>query len=121
MSLLVRIVHDPATPGIPSLPQPGQLVSGDPRYMTWATDLSREGATSGCVRSGVWEATPGEHRSIKNESFEFCHLISGKVELIEDGRPPQTFSAGDSFIMKPGYRGIWRTLETVRKLYVIVK
>jgi uncharacterized cupin superfamily protein len=28
--------------------------------------------------------------------------------------------AGDSFVMKPGFVGVWRTLETVRKIYVCV-
>lgn len=120
MSLLVRIDHNPATPGEPSRAKPEMLVSGDPHYLTWPMDLSREEATSGPVRSGIWEATPGEHLSIKNESFEFCHLLAGKVELIEEGQAPRTFVSGDSFIMKPGYRGIWRTVETVRKIYVIV-
>ena len=27
---------------------------------------------------------------------------------------------GDSFIMKPGYRGVWKSIETVRKIYVNV-
>ncbi|MDF3147092.1 MULTISPECIES: cupin domain-containing protein [unclassified Streptomyces] len=28
---------------------------------------------------------------------------------------------GDSFVMKPGFVGVWKTIETVRKIYVIVK
>ena len=28
--------------------------------------------------------------------------------------------AGDSFVMKPGFVGVWRTIETVRKIYVCV-
>ncbi|MFD6174410.1 cupin domain-containing protein [Streptomyces coeruleorubidus] len=28
--------------------------------------------------------------------------------------------AGDSFVMKPGYVGVWKTIETVRKIYVTV-
>ncbi|MGC9544703.1 cupin domain-containing protein [Streptomyces sp. UG1] len=27
---------------------------------------------------------------------------------------------GDSFVMKPGYVGVWKTIETVRKIYVTV-
>lgn len=42
------------------------------------------------------------------------------IELTEDGQPPRIFRKGDSFLMKPGYRGVWKTLETVRKVYVIV-
>ncbi|MGO6908350.1 cupin domain-containing protein, partial [Rhizobium ruizarguesonis] len=28
--------------------------------------------------------------------------------------------AGDSFVMKPGYVGVWKTIETVRKIFVTV-
>ncbi|MGA5200017.1 cupin domain-containing protein [Streptomyces variegatus] len=30
------------------------------------------------------------------------------------------FKAGDSFVMKPGYVGVWKTIETVRKIYLTV-
>ncbi|TIQ41392.1 MAG: DUF861 domain-containing protein, partial [Mesorhizobium sp.] len=32
----------------------------------------------------------------------------------------KTYRAGDSFVMKPGFVGVWRTIETVRKIYVCV-
>jgi uncharacterized cupin superfamily protein len=40
------------------------------------------------------------------------------AEITEDGHAPITYRAGDCFIMKPGYVGTWRTLETVRKVWV---
>ena len=70
--------------------------------------------------AGIWEATQGESLSIKGESFEFCHILDGVIELTEEGQAPVTYRKGDSFIMKPGYRGVWKTIETVRKIYVIV-
>jgi uncharacterized cupin superfamily protein len=30
------------------------------------------------------------------------------------------YKAGDSFVMKPGFIGVWKTIETVRKIYVTV-
>ena len=30
------------------------------------------------------------------------------------------YQAGDSFVMKPGFVGVWKTIETVRKIYVTV-
>lgn len=95
---------------------PERLIAGDPSFKTWALDESRNGS----VDSGVWEATPGVTRSAKGDSFEFCHILQGVVELTEDGKPPVTYRAGDSFVMKPGFTGTWRTIETVRKIYVIV-
>lgn len=31
---------------------------------------------------------------------------------------PRIFRAGDSFVMKPGFRGEWKIIETVRKIHV---
>jgi len=57
-------------------------------------------------------------RSIKGDTWEFCLILSGVAEITEDGQSPVTYRAGDCFIMKPGYTGTWRTLETVRKVWV---
>jgi len=66
------------------------------------------------------KATPGVTRSIKGETFEFCHILSGLVEITPDGGQPVVYKAGDSFVMKPGFVGVWKTIETVRKIYVTV-
>ncbi|AUX77526.1 cupin domain-containing protein [Sinorhizobium fredii] len=68
------------------------------------------------VNTGVFEATPGETHSIKGETFEFCHLVHGVIELTEKGKEPVIYRAGDSFVMKPGDVGVWKTIETVRKI-----
>lgn len=120
MTYLQKIDHYPASTPESSKALPERLIAGDPSYLTWALDRSRGGATNGPVRTGVWEATPGETVSIKGDSFEFCQILSGVIELTEDGQAPVTFRGGDSFIMKPGFRGVWKTIETVRKIYVIV-
>ena len=93
-----------------------RLIAGAPHFKTWAQDEAK----GDLVHTGVWEATPGETRSIKGETFEFCHILSGKIEITPDGGAPITFKAGDSFVMKPGFTGVWKTIETVRKIYVTV-
>ena len=115
-SLLKMIDLDHAGAPVASKCAPERLIAGDPDFLTWAMDASRNGQ----VRTGIWQATPGENHSIKGETFEFCQLLEGVIELTEDGQPPRIFRKGDSFLMKPGYRGVWKTLETVRKVYVIV-
>lgn len=112
------IVFDMHNLGQPELSQagPDRLIEGNPFYKTWEQDLVDDGR----IRSGVWEATPGATRSIKGETWEFCHILSGVVELTEDGGVPKRMTAGDTFILRPGFVGIWRTIETVRKLWVIV-
>ena len=116
MSLLKTI--DPKPQGAPreSKALPDRLISGDPSFKTWAQDTARDGT----IHTGIWEATPGETRSIKGTSFEVCHILEGVIELADDGGETVTYRAGDSFVMKPGFTGIWRTIETVRKIYVTV-
>ncbi|MBD3844386.1 hypothetical protein GGC47_000288 [Bosea sp. OAE752] len=117
MSLLVKLDLAPTSePTKRSKCPPDRLLAGDPDYTTWAQDASRDGT----VNTGVWEATPGTNRSIKGETFEYCYILEGVVELTEEGKEPRLFKAGDSFVMKPGYVGVWKTIETVRKIYVVV-
>ncbi len=95
-------------------PLPERLVEGDPRFRTWDLACTEDGR----VTAGIWEATPGAYRSIKGETWEFCSILSGVSELIEDGKPPRRISAGDSFVMHPGFEGVWRVIETTTKLWV---
>ncbi len=66
MSLLKTIDPNPSFAPQESGPLPERLISGDPTYKTWAQDAAR-GET---IKTGVWEATPGETHSIKGELFE---------------------------------------------------
>jgi uncharacterized cupin superfamily protein len=116
MSLLKTIDSNPSFAPRESGSLPERLISGNPAFKTWAQDAAR----GEMIRTGVWEATPGETRSIKGETFEFCHILSGIVELTPEGGEPVVYRAGDSFVMKPGFIGVWKTIETVRKIYVIV-
>ncbi len=116
MSLLIKL--DLAPTGEPKHAKPGpeRLIAGDPSFKTWAQDASRDDS----VNTGIREATPGETHSIKGETFEFCYILEGVAELTEKGEAPRIVRAGDSFVMKPGYVGVWKTIETIRKIYVVV-
>ncbi len=94
---------------------PEKIVADAPMFRSW--DL--ETAADGCVVAGIWEATPGAWRSAKGDDWEFCHLMSGIVELTEDGGPTLTLRAGDSFVLRPGFVGVWNVIATVRKSFVI--
>lgn len=116
MSLLIKIDTAPTFEPNVSGPTPDRLISGNPVFRSWPQDSSKNDK----ILTGVWEATPGENHSIKGTMLEFCHIVSGLVEIEEKGGDTKTFRAGDSFVMKPGFVGVWRTLETVRKIYVCV-
>ncbi|MDH2435452.1 cupin domain-containing protein [Pokkaliibacter sp. MBI-7] len=97
-------------------PLPERLIEGSPQFKTWNVDSAKDGKVS----TGVWEATPGTTRSIKGEVWEYCTILSGVVEITEDGGEPVRLQAGDTFVLKPGFVGVWKTIETVRKLWVVV-
>jgi uncharacterized cupin superfamily protein len=95
-------------------PPAERVLEGDVICRNWDIDSAKNGA----VRAGIFESTPGVNRSIKGETWEFCYILSGVAVITEDGHEPVTYKAGDCFILKPGYTGTWRTLETVRKVWV---
>lgn len=102
-------------PAKESLPLPERLIAGEPQFKSWTVDSDKDGKVS----TGIWEATPGTTRSIKGETWEYCSILSGVVEITEDGKEPVRFRAGDNFVLKPGFVGVWKTIETVRKIWVI--
>ncbi|SON57500.1 hypothetical protein HDIA_3959 [Hartmannibacter diazotrophicus] len=96
-------------------PEPDRIVKGDPRFRTWNVEESPDGK----MFSGVWEATPGIWR-VSYDEWEFCSIQSGISLLHEDGaEAPHRLEAGDSFVIRPGFSGLWEVVETTRKLYVI--
>lgn len=112
--LLVTFPLDNLGTPVESTPPADRIIEGDIRCKTWEIDSAKDGK----VRAGVWESTPGTNHSIKGETWEFCHILSGVVEITEKGEAPRIYRAGDCFIMKPGYVGTWRTIETVRKAWI---
>lgn len=94
-------------------PAPDRLISGDPQFRSWNVE-ERDGG----LYAGIWESTPGKWR-IAYDEWEFCHILSGVSVITEEGGEARTVRAGDSFVLRPGFKGSWEVLETTRKEYVI--
>ncbi|MDR7224098.1 cupin domain-containing protein [Aminobacter aminovorans] len=94
-------------------PASDRLISGDPKFTTW----NAEEADSG-LYAGIWQSTPGKWR-IEYDEWEFCHILSGVSVIAEEGGEARTVRSGDSFVLRPGFKGSWEVLETTRKEYVI--
>jgi uncharacterized protein len=107
----VRISSAETEPEVGS-PDPVKLLAGDPVHTTWNLE-DREG-----LYSGIWQSTPGKWR-ISYDEWEFCHILSGVSVVSEDGGESRQVGAGDSFILRPGFKGTWEVIETTRKEYVI--
>ncbi|MBK6705815.1 MAG: cupin domain-containing protein [Caulobacteraceae bacterium] len=90
-----------------------RLVEGSPRTIS-TLDYARDDK----VFAGEWSASVGAWR-VKYEEWEFCHVLAGVCELVPDGGVAQRYSAGDSFIIEPGFSGVWRVIEPMKKRYVV--
>lgn len=75
----------------------------------------------GKVEIGVWECTPGRFTADRSKSAEFCHFIAGRVEMTHADGTKQLLGPGDAIDLPLGWKGEWRVIETVRKLYVITQ
>lgn len=87
-------------------------VEGAPMTET-RIDYERDG-----TYAGEWAADIGAWR-VQYDEWEFCHVLDGVCELTADGEAPQRFQAGDSFVIEPGFTGIWRVLSPMKKRFVI--
>ncbi|MBX3569226.1 MAG: cupin domain-containing protein [Rhizobiaceae bacterium] len=94
-------------------PAADRVISGAPRFRTWNVEEQPGG-----LYAGVWEATPGKW-AVSYDEWEYCHILSGVSVIAEDGGEARTVRAGDSFVLRPGFKGTWEVLETTRKEYVI--
>lgn len=96
-------------------PDPEQIVKGNPRTRTWVVEERAADKTY----AGVWEATPGAWR-VAYDEWEFCSILSGVSIIHQSGvEAPRILRPGDTFILRPGFTGIWEVVETTRKLFVI--
>lgn len=94
-------------------PAPDRLISGNPQFTTWNVEEAE-----GSLYAGIWQSTPGKWR-IVYEEWEYFHILAGHSVVTEEGGAPVHLRAGDSYILRPGFKGTWEVIETTRKDYVI--
>ena len=87
------------------------VVAGNPTMKTQILHTNQEKN----MVSGIWEATVGTYHATYS-TYEFVHMISGKITLIpDDGASPTVVKGGDSFIVESNFKGLWRIEEDVTK------
>jgi hypothetical protein len=70
------------------------------------------------VFAGEWSAGVGAWR-VSYDEWEFCHVLEGACELVGDDGETHRFQAGDSFVIEPGFTGVWRVLQPMKKRFVV--
>ena len=111
MSNPTRVAQSGITPEI-SRPDPARLLAGDPVHSSWTIE------ERGNIFCGMWQSTPGKWR-ISYDEWEYCRILSGRSVIRDDKGGEWAIGAGDSFILRPGFKGSWQVIETTRKDYVI--
>lgn len=94
-------------------PDPEKLVEGDPVHTTWNVEDDNG------LYCGIWQSTPGAWRA-SYEEWEYCRILIGRAVIEGDDGSRLEVGPGDAFVLRPGFSGIWRVLETLRKDYVIL-
>ena len=91
-----------------------RIVSGNP---TMATAIEHTTA-DGKVVSGTWKAAPGTYHATYT-SYEFVHMIAGRIRITPDGGEPVEVQGGDAFVVEADFKGTWEILEPVTKHFVV--
>jgi len=111
MQTLFRLTR-PTTPPEVERPDPASVIEGDPVHSTWNIE-DRDG-----LYCGFWQSTPGTW-AVSYVEWEYIHILEGVSTLTDDKGNAQTFRAGDSAVIRPGFVGTWCVEETTLKEYVI--
>ena len=92
---------------------PDRVVEGHPQAVS-ALDYQRGDK----VFAGEWSATAGAWR-VSYDEWEFCHMLEGVCELVAGDGQTLRFQAGDTFVIEPGFTGVWRVIEPMKKRFVV--
>jgi uncharacterized cupin superfamily protein len=96
-------------------PSSDALISGRYVTKTWNYWTGEDGR----LYCGIWDCSAGKVR-IDYTEWEFCHLLEGEAVLTNDEGESWRLKKGDGFIIPPGFKGTWETVQPVRKHYVIL-
>ncbi|MES2354269.1 MAG: cupin domain-containing protein [Pseudomonadota bacterium] len=95
---------------------PEKVIRGD---MAQLLD-EREGAGKSVISIGTWASSEGAI-SCQYDEDELCVIAAGRVRLTNQEGESAEFGPGDGFLILNGFRGVWDSLEPLRKWYVIYK
>jgi uncharacterized protein len=90
---------------------------GDPQISSIVID----DASDDRLEVGVWECTPGSWAISDRNDIEIFHVLSGRARLTGADGAERIVGPGDVMVLPLDWSGRWEILETLRKLYVIVR
>jgi uncharacterized cupin superfamily protein len=111
MATLVPLAEKAATPIETDL-DGWKKVEGEPTMTTWIEYATDE------ALCGNWEATVGTYHATY-ASWEYVHMLEGKIIITPDGGESFTVKAGDAFVVEKDFKGTWKIEEKVLKHFYI--
>ncbi len=93
-----------------------KLIRGTPKAGTLAAFTNDEQG----FHVGQWTSEEGSWRVDYSED-ELCVILEGSGRLIGDDGSELAFSKGSAFVIPRGFKGVWETVEPVRKIYAIAE
>ena len=116
MPLATRLQADPPKGMEPShLTAPEDFTTDDKTELIHTYYTTDDGSTF----SGVWECAPSRSEIDAYPVHEMMTVISGSVTITNDGQSPQTFNAGDTFMIPKGTKCVWEITEKLKKYFMI--
>ncbi len=73
---------------------------------------------TGALSAGFW-ASQAFSTEVSYDEDEVCTILEGKVELTDSTGHMETYGPGDTFVIPAGFKGVWTSVEPVRKFYVV--
>ncbi|WP_298858609.1 cupin domain-containing protein [uncultured Sulfitobacter sp.] len=93
-------------------PPTGDIIDGAPEFTTWKLE-DDDG-----LRCGLWQCTPGKW-SMTYTVWEYIRILEGFAIITPQDGDPIELRAGDSYILRIGFRCTWDVKETLLKEFVI--
>lgn len=69
---------------------------------------------------GLWRVTPGEFVTDHSGYVEYVHVLGGAGQLIDDDGTVTELTEGTTVLMQPGWKGRWRVVETISKVFTVI-
>ncbi len=88
---------------------------------TGAMVSSKTFLDNGYMGVGAWTCTPGSFPVSNPGTSEAFHILEGVFFLTNADGSAQKCQAGDTVLLPKGWSGHWDIIETVKKVWVVVK
>ncbi|MCE9677896.1 cupin domain-containing protein [Shewanella sp. AS1] len=89
-------------------------ISGDPKQQV----KNHYSSPCGQFHAGIWQGDIGSWR-VNYSEHEYCEILAGRCEITDKTGNSISVGQGDRFVIPAGFSGIWKVIDTCKKVYVV--